>query len=189
MIAIRDKDTVYFANSVPYHNTYPSLRVDATTEETMHLWHLNDGLGTIVMLAVRSDRITDVLRYSDMFDSCEMTLESLRALGTRVRELYEESNCYENDGDVGVTIYIARGDLGFRVYSSGSVIAVEEFASSGCFDNLLRVGYELTRDIEDIHKRIAAIYHIVATESHSCAFPVAVINTRDDTYTLLTGEE
>lgn len=60
---------------------------------------------------------------------------------------------------------------------------------SGCFDNLLRVGYELTRDIEDIHKRIAAIYRIVGTESHSCAFPVAVINTRDDTYTLLTGEE
>ena len=189
MIAIRHKDTVYFANSVAYHNHYPNLRVDATTEETMHLWHVNDGLGTIVMLSVRSDRITDVLRYSDMFDSCEMTLESLRGLGTRVRELYEESNCYENDGDTGVTIYIARGDLAFRIYASGSVIAVEDFAASGCYDNLLLVGHELTRDIEDIHKRISAIYVIATAESCSDAFPICVINTRDDSYTLLTGEE
>lgn len=184
MIVIKDKDTVYFASAAGHYNNYNNLRPDLSDEENMHLWHLNDGKGTIVMLSVQSDRITDLLRYSDIFN-CELTMEALRELPVKIEEIFEGTNCRVCDANTGVTVFIARGDRAFRIYSVGTVYEIEEFSSIGCCENAIAVGYKLSKGIEDPMQRIAAIFRIVNAHSNHRVYPISVINTKDDSYTLL----
>ena len=184
MIVLKDKDTVYFASATGHYNNYQNLRPDLSDEDNMHLWHLNDGKGTIVMLSVRSDRITDLLRYSDVFN-CELTMEALREIPSKIRSIFEGTNCRMRDENTGVTIFIARDNRAFRIYSVGAVYEIEDFSSIGCCENAIDVGYELSKGIEDPMQRIAAIFNVVNAHSNHRAYPISVINTKDDSYTLL----
>ena len=184
MIVIKEKDTVYFAYATGHHSYYTTLRFDDSEEENMSLWHLNDGKGTIVMLDARSDRIADLLRYSDIFD-LELTVEALCGLRAQIVALYRGANCREIDGCIGVVVFIARGSQVFRVYGDGSVEEVESFVSGHYYEDAFSAAYEHCRAIEDPHERIAAIYDMVEAHTGRRAEAVAVINTKDDSYTIL----
>ena len=187
MIAIKAKDTVYFASAAGHNNSYCNMQMDVSSEEDMHLWHLNDGKGTIVMLGVESDRIADLLRYSDVFN-CELTVEALRELHKKIIDLYEGTNCRPVEGNAGVTIFIARGDRAFRVYGIGLVSEIEELDSIEFCKDRFQIGYELSRGIEDPIERIRAIYDLTEAYGNRRAYPISVINTRDNSYTLLTKD-
>ena len=184
MIVLKDKDTIYFASAAGHYNNYQNLRPDLSDEENMHLWHLNDGLGTIVMLSVQSDRITDLLRYSDVFH-CDLTMEALHEIPSGIEKIFEGTNCRVHDANTGVTVFIARGDRAFRIYSVGAVYEIEDFSSIGCCENAITVGYELSKGIEDPMQRIKAIFNVVNAHSNHRVYPISVINTRDNSYTLL----
>ena len=187
MIVIKDKDTVYFAYATGHYCNYTNLRFDASTEESMDLWHLNDGKGTIVMLDAR-DRIVDLLRYSDVFN-CELTIEALSGIHKRIAVLYQGTNCRELDGDTGATIFIARGNQAFQICGYGSVEELEGVVCGYRYRNALLAAYEHCKAIEDPYERIATTYDMVERITGRCTKSIAVINTKDEKMTILSGDK
>lgn len=184
MIVIKDKDAVYFAYATGHNSNYANLRFDASTEENMDLWHLNDGKGTIVMIDAR-DRIVELLRYSDIFN-CEFAMEALCGIRKRIIELYRGTNCRELDGSTGATIFIARENRAFRIYGDGTVEEGEGILCGRSYEDAFLVAYEHCKEIEDSYERISAIYDMVEELTGRRSGAIAVISTKGDSYTLMT---
>lgn len=185
MIAFKEGDCVYFASPMKYQNFFTQARVDYTFEENGDIWHLNDGKGTIVMAAAKSSRLVDILRYSDVF-ACEFSYEGMKSIIENIKNCVKGTNCFTEGDRLGVTLVVAQGDRAFEITTHGSVFEMDRFLCCDESDERMLAVYEYCKNIPDAHERIRTIYTNINEIGLSQMFPVAVINTRDDTYTLLT---
>ena len=186
MIAIKEKDAIYFASPMQYQNFFSQLKLDYGFEENGDIWHLKDGHGTIVMVDASNARATDILRYSDAFD-CDFTKSGMHRLYDNVVRLLGGTNCIVDDGNTHVSLCVARGNKGYRVSCTGAVFEIGEL---DCFNEnyeQVAVIYEHNKHIPDVYERIRAVYDLLSEYSGNKYYPIAVVNTKDDSYTLLTN--
>ena len=187
MIAIKEKDAVYFASPMKYQNFYAQAKLDYSFEENGDIWHLNDGHGTIVMAVAKNARAVDLLRYSDVFD-VEFTKDGMNRIVANIKKLLRGTNCFTADGKLGLTLCIARGNRGYRITTYGAVF---EMGDIECFDESeerMLAAYEYCKSIENVPERIESVYNNIGELSWCQYYPIAVITTRDGSYSLLTGK-
>ena len=184
MLMIRENGTVYMASPMKYQNYYSGLRLDYRFEENGDIWHLNDGQGTIVMVAAKNARMVDLLRYSTVFD-CEFSLEGMHQVVENIKYLIKGSNCFVVDDKIGVKLIIARGEKGFSISTFGAVFDVCEIEALDEDEACMLAVYENYKHIEDIEQRITMVYRKIEQMSLCQLFPIALIHTRDNSYTLL----
>lgn len=185
MIVIREEDAVYFASPMKLQNYSPNVRIDYSLEENGDIWHLNDGYGTIVMFVASNNRIIDLVRYSDVFD-CEFSKEGMSRLYLSVKELIKGTNCFTKDGRFGAEIVVARGNRAYKIAANGAVLEVGEIDCFDDNDERILASYEFCRNIPDLCERVSTIYSQVSELSSDQFFPIALISTKDDSYTLIT---
>ena len=186
MIVVKENGVVYFASPMAFHNFSMNTKADYASEENSYIWHLNDGHGTIVLSHAKFGRLTDLLRYSDAFN-CEFTKEGMTQVVENIKKLVEGTNCSIVDDGLGATLCVARGDKVYNIASNGAVCEIDDFECIGeGGGGRMHAAYDQCRDISDVHKRIAAAYSLVEGSSSFRHLPVAVINTKDESYTLLT---
>ena len=184
MIVFKAHDTVYFASPMKRHNFLHYAKVDYTFEENADMWHINDGKGTIVMMYAPNMRIIDLLRYSDVFDG-EFSKEGILKMADNIKKLAKGTNCFAKPGANALTFVIARGNRAFRAKVNGAIMELGEFESFGGDSPTIEAIYEHCKDISDIELRMRTLFD-KACEIHNCQeYPIAIINTKDDTYTLL----
>lgn len=183
MIVIKDNGTVYFASSMQHENGAVGVRLDCTFEENGSIWHLHDGEGRIVMVDSGVWRTADVLRYSDAFDG-ELSFRGMARICERVKDILSESGVIVKNGEIGCSFCIARGDRAYKIDRDGSVFEVDEFfcTSNSPTDEAV---YLAVREIPDVCERIKVFYQKRAEFSRCVYFPISVINTSDDSYTLI----
>ena len=187
MIVIKEKDAVYFASPMKYQNFYTQAKLDYSFEENGDIWHLNDEHGTIVMAAAKNNRIVDLLRYSDVFD-CEFSKDGMNQIVANIKKLIKGTNCFISEGKLGLTLCVARGNKGYKITTYGAVFEIGDIE---CFDESeerMLAAYEYCKSIPDVHQRIETIYNQIGELSWSQYYPIAVINTKDESYSLLTNK-
>ena len=187
MIVIKEKDAIYFASPMKYQNFFNYLKLDYSFEENGDIWHLKDDHGTIVMADAPNARATDVLRYSDAFD-CDFTKSGMHRLYDKVARRLRGTNCIVDDGNTYVSLCVARGNKGYRVSCGGAVFEIGEFECFNEDGEQISAAYEVNKHIPDVYERIKAVYDLLSEYSGNKYYPIAVINTKDDSYTLLTNK-
>jgi hypothetical protein len=187
MIVIKEKGVIYFASPMKLQNYFSQAKLDYTFEENSDIFHIADGKGTIVMVGAKNNRVVDLLRYSNVFD-CEFSQAGMNQIIANVKELVRGTNCYTEGGSMGLTLCIARGDRCYKICPHGAVFEIEEVACIDESEERMLAAYEHCRKIEDIPTRVETIYRKISELSWGQYFPIALISTRDDSYTLLTGE-
>ena len=187
MIVIKETDAIYFASPMKYQNFYTQAKLDYSFEENGDIWHLNDGHGTIVMAEARNNRLVDLLRYSDVFD-CEFSKDGMYQIIENIKELIEGTNCFMADGKLGVVLCIARENKGYKISTYGAVFELGEIECIGESEERMLAAYEYCKSIPNVHKRIETIYNQIGELSCNQYYPIAVIDTKDNSYTLLTNE-
>ena len=188
MIVIKENDAVYFASPMKYQNYYTQAKLDYAFEENGDIWHLNDGNGTIVMVAAKNNRLTDLIRYSDIFD-CEFSKEGMAEVTSNLRALLKGTNCFTVEGRLGCTICVARGNKGYKITTYGAVF---EFTDLECIDEneeITLAAYEYCKSIPDVRERIDTLYARIEDIGWSQRYPIAIINTKDDSYILSEGRK
>lgn len=186
MIVIKEKDAVYFASPMKYQNSYNQAKLDYSFEENGDIWHLNDEHGTIVMVSAKNTRIVDLLRYSDVFD-CEFSKDGMNRVIANIKKLVKGTNCFISEGKLGLTLCVARGNRGYKITTYGEVFEIGDFE---CFDEIeekMLAAYEYFKSISDVHKRIETVYSQISELDFFQYYPVAVINTKDNSYSLITN--
>ena len=186
MIAIKEKDAVYFASPMRVHNFVTQAKPDYRFEENGNIWHLNDGKGTIVMVVGKNQRVVDILRYSDVFD-CEFSKNGMNQIVANIKKLLQGTNCFTVGSNIGLTVCIARGNRGYRITPLGAVFELGAFECvNECEEHLLAT-YECCQSIPDVRMRIEALYRRMDELAYAMRYPIAVIHTGDDSYSLLTA--
>ena len=184
MIVIKEKDAVYFASPMKYQNFYTQAKLDYSFEENGDIWHLNDEHGTIVMAAAKNNRIVDLLRYSDVFD-CEFSKDGMNQIVANIKKLIKGTNCFISEGKLGLTLCVARGNKGYKITTYGAVFEIGDIECFGESEERILAAYEYCQSIPDAHRRIETIYNRIGELSGCQYYPIAVISTGDDSYTLL----
>ena len=187
MIAIKEKDAVYFASPMKYQNFYAQAKLDYSFEENGDIWHLNDGHGTIVMAVAKNARAVDLLRYSDVFD-CEFNKDGMNQIVSKIKEVVKGTNCFTVDGKLGLTVCVARGNKGYKITTYGAVFEIGDIECVNDDEEHILAAYEYCKSIPDIQQRIETIYNQIGELSWSQYYPIAVINTKDESYSLLTNK-
>lgn len=185
MIAIKEKNTVYFAYPIKFHNFTHQAKLDYSCEDNLSMWHLNDGDGTIVMLNAKIDRIADLLRYSNCFN-CEFNVEGMHQIFSNVKQELKETNYIENGNNLGFDICIARGNKAYKITSSGAVFEIGEIE---CFNEReweMLALYEHYKTIPNISDRVKTLYDEYLKTNCLQYYPIAIINTSDNSYELIT---
>ncbi len=184
MIVIKEQDAIYFASPLKSQNFYSQVKPDYSAEENGNIWHLNDGLGTIVMANGKNSRIIDLIRYSDIFE-VEFTKEGVGRIASKIKALVEDTNCFVSEGRTGVTLCIARGNKGFRISPHGAVFELGEIECVNEIEEITLASYEYCKRIEDVRERVVALYNSISEIGWRQHFPIALISTKDDSFTLL----
>lgn len=187
MLVIKEKDAFYFVSPMRYNNYSPNVIIDYGFEENGDIWHLNDGNGTIVMVNADSTRLVDVIRYSNIFDH-EFSKQGMFKVVDDLMELIKDTNCISVDGRLGASIYIARGTKGYRITTYGAVFEIGDMECVGESFERTVASYEYCKDIPDVHERVKSLYDRMGKDGCYRYYPIAVINTKDDSYTLLTNK-
>ena len=182
MIIIKEKDCVYFASPLKYHNSCAQVDSDYNFEENGDMWHLNDGNGTVVAVKANNSRVLDVLRYSDAF-SGEFSMEGMAQIRENIKRVIRKSEC--TPSDPAISFCIARGTDGYVVSIAGSVFEINSIEVLGEKTERVLATYDVCKDIPDICERVATVYHKIEGGSDYKYLPVALISTKDDSYTLL----
>ncbi|MBO5945411.1 MAG: hypothetical protein J6Q69_02275 [Clostridia bacterium] len=184
MIVIKEQDAVYLASPMKFQNYSPNVRVDYSFEENGDMWHINDGHGTVVMVAASNNRIIDLIRYSDIFNT-EFSKDGMNRVYASLKELLKGTNCYFKDGRFGGEIVVARGNRAYKIANNGAVLELGEIDCFDDDDERILASYEFCREISDPKERITTLYSRVSDLSSNQLFPIALINTKDDSYTLI----
>lgn len=187
MIVIKEKDAVYFASPMKYQDYCTQARIDYTFEENGHIWHLNDEYSTIVMVDADNKRLTDVLRYSNVFD-CEFSKDGMNQIIANIKKFIKGTNCFVADGKLGFSLCVARGNKAYRVTNYGAVFETAEIECFNESEERMLAAYEYCKNIPDVQKRIETLYNQVGELSNRQYYPIAVINTKDKSYSLLTNK-
>lgn len=187
MIVIKEKDVVYFASPMKYQNFCVQAKLDYSFEENGDVWHLGDGYGTIVMAAAKNSRLVDLLRYSDVFN-CEFSKEGMNRIVANIRKLVKGTNCFAVEGNIGVTLCVARGSKGYKITPHGAVFEIGDIECIDESEERMLAAYEYCKSIADVPKRIETIYDRIGELSRNQYYPIAVINTGDGSYSLLTNQ-
>ena len=183
MIVIKEKDAVYFASPMKYENFSACVKLDYSFEENGNIWRLNDGYGTIVMVSPRNARMVDILRYSDVFD-CEFSREGMVQIFLNVKKAVKDTNCFVADGKIGADICVARGNKCYEITTFGVVLEIDDFACFSENEEMMLAANEYCKTIPDAHERIKALYNHISELSWAQYYPIAVISTKDDNYSL-----
>ena len=187
MIVIKEKDAVYFASPMKHQNFLGQAKLDYGFEENGDIWHLNDEHGTIVMVAAGNPRLVDLLRYSNVFD-CEFSKDGMNQIVANVKKLVKGTNCFLGEGKLGVSFCIARGNRGYKITNYGAVFELGDVECVDESEERMLAAYEYCKSIADIHERIKTIYDHIGELSCNQYYPIAVIHTKDNTYSLLTNK-
>ncbi len=185
MIVIKEKDTVYFASPMRQQIFYLAGKIDYSVEENADIWHIGDEHGTIVMADAKNYRLVDLLRYSNVFD-CEFSKQGMHQIIANVKELVKGTNCFTDEGLLGVTLVVARGNKGYKITTHGAVFEIDDFMCISDIEESMLAVYECCRDISDVDQRIKTIYDKYGEGCSKQCYPIAVINTKDKSYSLLT---
>ena len=183
MIVIKEKDAVYFASPMKHQNFVRQAELDYSFEENGNIWHLNDGYGTIVM-ASANERMVDLLRYSDVFD-CEFSKEGMNRIVANIKRLIRGTNCNMVKGRLGVSLCVARGNKGYKISPYGAVFEIGDIECFGESEERILAAYEYCQSIPNVRERIKTIYNQISEFSHCQYYPIAVIHTKDESYSLL----
>lgn len=186
MIVIKENDTVYFASPMKYQNFYSQAKVDYRFEENGDIWHLNDAQDTIVMASARNNRLVDLLRYSNVFD-CEFSKDGMNQIVANIKSLIKGTNCFMVEGQLGLNLCVARGNKGYKITNSGAVFEIGDFECFAESEERMLAANEYCRNIPDVHERIKTIYNQISDLSDCQYYPIAVINSKDNSYSLLTN--
>ena len=186
MIVIKENDAVYFASPMKYQNFFSQAKLDYSVEENGDIWHLNDEYGTIVMVAAENGRVVDLLRYSDVFD-CEFSKDGMNQIVANIKKLIKGTNCFTCDGKLGMMLCVARGNKGYKITPHGAVFEIGEIECMDENEERMLAAYEYCKSIHNVHQRIETIYNQIGELSCSQYYPIAVINTKDESYSLLTN--
>ena len=185
MIVIKEKDAVYFASPMKCQNFVQQVDLDYSLEENGSIWHLCDGKGTIVMVSAKNRRAEDLIRYSDVFD-CEFSMAGMSKVAENIRNLFKGTNCFMPSESLGMRICVARGNGGYVIAPSGAILDIAEIECIRDKEMQILTAYENCREIEDVFERIKAIYGYIGEQVGCRVYPISVISTKDDSYTLLT---
>ena len=186
MIVIKEKDAVYFARPITDLRCYSEYNIDYSFEENGNIWHLNDEYGTIVMADTNNSRFVDLLRYSDVFE-CEFSEEGMHQIVANIKDLVEGTNCFIADGMIGVNLFVARGNKVYKITTYGAVSVIDSFACVAEREEKMLAIYERCKSIPDIHQRIKEVYDKYKKKvKYFRCFDIAVISTKDKSYSLLT---
>lgn len=185
MIAFKDKGNVYFAVPMSHHAYSNTSYIDYNYRDNCDAWHINDENGTIVMVDAVPDRLIDLLRYSDTFN-CELTRSALHEVKEKIDKIIDESNCLRHKDRCTYGVIIAQGDKAFEVRSFGTVIEVDNFKVVDEARHIANAVYENVEHIEDVNQRVIAYYNKMSDYTCTRLFPIALISTKDNSYTLLT---
>ena len=187
MIVIKENNAICFASPMKYQNYVTQAKMDYNFEENGDIWHLNDEHGTIVMVSAKNNRFTDLLRYSDVFD-CEFSKDGMSEVLARIKRLIKGTNCFVADGKIGATICVARGNKGYKITTYGAIFEIGELECLGESEERMLAAYEYCKTISDVHERIETLYDHISELSWSQYYPLAVISTKDNKYSLLTNK-
>lgn len=187
MIAIKEKDAVYFASPMKFHNFLNQARVDFAFEENGNVWHVGDE-GRIVMASTDNWRLLDVMRYSDTFYS-ELSEEGMNGAVAKLKKAIKGTNCFMNGDNLGATFFVAQGNKGYKVSAFGAIFEIDDIECTGERDEPVLAAYEYCRDIPDVYKRIEELYNRISDFSDLQYFPIAVVSTKDNSYTLITKDK
>ena len=188
MIVIKEKDAVYFASPMKDQGFASEINIDHSFEENDNIWHLNDEYGTIVMADTQNSRLTDLLRYSNVFE-CEFSAEGMHQIVANIKELVKGTNCFIADGMIGVNLFVARGNKVYKITTFGAVLVVDSFACVAECEEIMLAVYERCKSIPDIHQRIKEVYDKYKKKvKYFRCFDITVISTKDKSYSLLTGK-
>ena len=121
-----------------------------------------------------------------VFD-CEFTKEGMNQVVANIKGIVAGTNCFVSGGMIGATICIARGNQGYKITSHGAVFEIGEIECLDESEERMLAAYEYCRSIPEIHERIETVYKRIAELSWTQHYPIAIINTVDDSYTLLTS--
>ena len=187
MIAIKEKDAIYFVSPLKYQNCLNSAKLDYSFEENWDVWRVNDGKGTIVMVGARNNRLIDLLRYSDVFD-CEMSKDGMNEVFAKIRDTVRDTNCIAKKGELGATVCIARGNKGYRISPNGAVFELGGFECVQECEEMMLATNEYCKSIPDVIERIRRMYDRIGELDCRQYYPVAVVSTKDDKGILLKND-
>ena len=176
MIAFRNNNSVYFTFPTSFQRRLTQAELDFRGPENDHIWQLDDGLGTIVMVQTKSTRALDLIKYSNVFD-VDLTHAGMQTARENIKELLENSNCIIKDGGPGVAFCIARGNKCLCVGFSGASFELMDFEMYDDFDELFLPILERTKEVSDPYERIRKIYSMAEELDASKYFPVVVIDS------------
>ena len=184
MLTIVEKDAVYFAEPLKYDIFVPGALPDYTYRDNAHIWHLNDGKGTIAMIGSKSERATDLIRYSDALN-VEFSRDGMREASLRIKNLLKGTNCLPMEGRIGVTLHLAQGGVSYSLSEFDEVEEIKETNYLKENESKGSIVYECCKDISDITERIKTYYTQLEKLTLRQYFPIALISTRNDSYTLI----
>ncbi len=147
----------------------------------------NDTLKDVIMGSTSTFRHIDLLKYSEnLFDKLE-TYEPpeinhkymVTKFIPKVRSLFKDGICFENDMNKGATFIIGAKNKLFKIQDDYSVLEPQlGFCSVGCGEDIAMGSLITTKDMDmDIPKKIELA--LSSAEQHSCGVqrPFRIINT------------
>ena len=184
MLVFKNDGKVYFATPLGYHAFDCRMSVDHTYEDNCDSWHLNDGHGTLAYVCADSNRVIDLIRYSDSFD-CEFSREGMREAINRCKRTLSGTNCDMGEDKPDVTFVVARGDKAFVGRLHGELYEIDEYRLIGERLDLATAAYETNKDVSDAVERVRRVYEDAERMGTAKYFPVALMNTAESGCTLI----
>lgn len=184
MLIIKEKDIVYFASPMKWHNFKYAVTIDYSCEENSNIWHVNDKYGTIVMASFLSDRIIDVIRYSNIFDGDNIE-DILINLNNNIYNLMKDTNYIVEDIIFTNKIVIARGNHCYQVNKYGVIDEVYDVCTKNDEKKYISSIYEVYKNSFKGNELIKKIYEELSNITQEQYFPIAVINTKDNSYKII----
>ena len=184
MLIFKKDDVAYFACPLGYHKFDARMRIDYTVEDNYDIWHVGDDHGTIAYVCSDSDRVIDLIRYSDAFE-CEFSRDGMREAISRCKKALKNTNCDMGDEETSFSIVAARGDRVIKAGYRGTIYEIEDPDTIGEVSERIKAAYAAYADVADPVERVRLVYEYVERVSSIKYFPVALISTADKSTTLI----
>ena len=174
MIVFKEKDLVYVAIPMGLHAYSNKSDVDYEYEDNWDAFFAGKDTNSIVAVDSASDRIIDILRYSDIFDG-EITQRRLYEIREKVNALFENTNVDSDKKRYGIVV--ANKDKAYLMRSMGLCFEISGFEPVGESRQHCRAVYENVKNIENVEERVRKFYELMTHFRGKETFPIVIMNT------------